>query len=46
MPVVCLVRARGVQRLERAVVVVSIDRLIPALRAAAEGARGPVSSGR
>ena len=32
--VVCLVRARGVQRLERDVLVVSIDRLIPALRRA------------
>ena len=38
VPVVCLVRARGVQRLERNVLVVSIDRLIPVLRSAAGGA--------
>ena len=37
VPVVCLVRARGVQRLERNVLVVSIDRLIPVLRSAAGG---------
>jgi hypothetical protein len=30
--VVCLVRARGVQRVDRDMLVVSIDRLIPALR--------------
>ena len=34
VPVVCLVRARGVQRLEQDVLVVSIDRLIPMLRSA------------
>jgi hypothetical protein len=32
VPVVCLVRAHGVQRLEQNVLVVSIDRLMPALR--------------
>ena len=35
VPVVCLVRALGVQRPERNVLVVSIDRLIPSLRGAA-----------
>ena len=37
LPVVCLVRARGVQRLERNVLLVSIDRLIPVLRSAVRG---------
>jgi hypothetical protein len=37
VPVVCLVRPHGVQRLERSVLVVSIDRLIPVLRSAADG---------
>ena len=37
VPVVCLVRARGVQRLEQNVVVVSIDQLIPVLRSAVRG---------
>ena len=32
VPVICVVRARGVQRLEQNVLVVSIDRLIPVLR--------------
>ena len=32
VPVVCLVRPRGVERVEQAVLVVSIDRLIPVLR--------------
>jgi hypothetical protein len=32
VPVVCLVRARGVRRLEQDVLVVSIDRLVPVLR--------------
>ena len=41
VPVVCLVRARGVQRLERNVLVVSIDRLIPVLRSAAGGVGRP-----
>jgi Nuclease-related domain len=34
VPVICVVRARGVQRLEQNVLVVSIDRLIPVLRSA------------
>ena len=37
VPVVCLVRARGVQRLEQNVLVVSIDRLIPSLRSGVGG---------
>jgi Nuclease-related domain len=41
VPVVCLVRARGVQRLEREVLVVSIDRLILVLRS---GLVGPLGS--
>lgn len=32
MPVICVVRARGVQRLEQNVLVVSIDRLVPVPR--------------
>jgi hypothetical protein len=40
-PVVCLVRARGVQRLEQNVLVVSIDRLIPVLRSAVRGLGRP-----
>jgi hypothetical protein len=32
VPVVCVVRPRGVERVERGVLVVSIDRLIPVLR--------------
>jgi hypothetical protein len=35
--VVCLVRPRGIERVEREVLVVSIDRLIPVLRSAATG---------
>jgi hypothetical protein len=41
LPVVCLVRARGVQRLEQNVLVVSIDRLIPVLRSAVRGLGRP-----
>jgi hypothetical protein len=41
VPVVCLVRARGVQRLERNVLVVSIDRLIPVLRSRVGGLGRP-----
>ena len=40
--VLCLVRAHGVQRVERDVLVVSIDQLIPALRSAMLPARGLV----
>lgn len=32
VPVVCLVRPRGIERVEREVLVLSIDRLIPVLR--------------
>jgi Nuclease-related domain len=35
LPVVCLARRRGVERVEAGVLVVSIDRLAPALRTAA-----------
>jgi hypothetical protein len=35
LPVICLVRAQGVQRVEQNVLVVSIDRLLPALRSCA-----------
>jgi hypothetical protein len=37
VPVVCLVRPRGIERVEREVLVLSIDRLIPVLRSAAAG---------
>jgi hypothetical protein len=37
VPVVCLVRLRGIERVERDVLVVSIDRLIPVLRSGAAG---------
>jgi len=37
VPVVCLVRPRGIERVEREVLVVSIDRLIPELRSGATG---------
>ena len=37
VPVVCLVRPRGIERVERDVLVVSIDRLIPVLRSGATG---------
>ena len=35
LPLVCLVRARGVERVDQNVLVVSIDRLLPALRGCA-----------
>jgi hypothetical protein len=35
LPVLCIVRTRGVERLEDQVLVVSLDRLVPSLRAAA-----------
>ena len=41
VPVVCLVRARGVQRREQNVLVVSIDRLIPLLRSGVGGLGQP-----
>jgi Nuclease-related domain len=35
LPVLCIVRARGVQRWERGVLVTSLDRVVPTLRACA-----------
>jgi hypothetical protein len=46
LAVLCLVRARGVQRVEHDVLVVSIDRLTPALRSAAGALRPAIWSGR
>jgi hypothetical protein len=43
--VVCLVRARGVERVERDVLVVSLDRLLHVLRVAASMRPGVRSSG-
>jgi hypothetical protein len=40
VPVVCLVRPRGIERVEREVLVVSIDRLITALRSGMAGLDG------
>jgi hypothetical protein len=37
VPVVCLVRLRGIEQVEREVLVLSIDRLIPVLRSGAAG---------
>jgi hypothetical protein len=37
LPVVCLVRARGVERVEQGVLVISVDRLIPVLRSSVGG---------
>jgi hypothetical protein len=37
VPVVCLVHTRGIERVEREVLVVSLDRLIPVLESAAIG---------
>ena len=41
VPVVCLVRPRGIERVEQAVLVVSIDRLITVLRHGAGGLGRP-----
>jgi Nuclease-related domain len=46
LAVLCLVRVRGVQRVEDDVLVVSIDRLMPAVRSAAGAVRPPLRSGR
>ena len=46
LAVLCLVRARGVQRVEDDVLVVSIDRLMPALRSAASALLPAIRSGR
>ena len=41
LPVVCVVRARGLERVEDGVLVVSLDRLVAALRVAAGTSRRP-----
>jgi hypothetical protein len=41
VPVLCLVRLRGLRRLEQNVLVVSIDRLLPLLRSGVGGLAGP-----
>jgi Nuclease-related domain len=46
LAVLCLVRVRGVQRVEDDVFVVSIDRLMPAVRSAGGAVRPPLRSGR
>jgi hypothetical protein len=46
LAVLCLVRVRGVQRVENDVLVVSIDRLMPAMRSAAGAVRPPLRCGR
>jgi Holliday junction resolvase-like predicted endonuclease len=45
LAVLCLVRVRGVERVENDVLVVSIDRLTPALRSAAGALRPAIWSG-
>jgi hypothetical protein len=46
LAVLCLVRLRGVQRVEEDVLVVSIDRLMPAVRSAAGPVLPPLRSSR
>ena len=46
LAVLCLVRIRGVQRVEDDVLVVSIDRLMPAMQSAAGAGRPPLRCGR
>jgi hypothetical protein len=41
VPVLCIVRSRGIERFEQNVLVVSIDRLIPVLQAAVRGLGRP-----
>jgi len=41
LPVLCVVRARGLERVEGGVLVVSLDRLAPALRVAAGLSKRP-----
>ena len=41
LPVVCVVRARGLERVEDGVLIVSLDRLVAALRVAAGTSRRP-----
>lgn len=40
-PVLCVVRARGVERVDGQVLIVSLDRLVPALRVAASLSKRP-----
>lgn len=42
VPMVCLVRARDIERVEQGVLVISIDRLIPVLRSGVGGLGRPV----
>ena len=41
LPVLCVVRARGFERVENGVLIVSLDRLVPSLRAAAGTSQRP-----
>jgi hypothetical protein len=41
LPVLCVVRARGLERIEDGVLIVSLDRLVPALRVAAGLSKRP-----
>ena len=41
LPVLCVVRARGLERVEGGVLTVSLDRLVPALRVAAGLSKRP-----
>ena len=41
LPVLCVVRARGLERIEGGVLIVSLDRLVPALRVAAGLSKRP-----
>ena len=41
LPVLCIVRARGLERVEGGVLIVSLDRLVPALRVAAGLSKRP-----
>lgn len=45
LPVLCVVRATGVKRFERGVLVVSIDRLVPVLRGVADAMERGRSAG-
>jgi hypothetical protein len=45
LPVLCVVRARGLERVEDEVLIVSLDRLVVALRAAAGTSQRPAFLG-
>jgi hypothetical protein len=45
LPVLCVVRARGVEHVQDGVLIVSVDRLVPSLRAAAGTSRRPAFLG-